>query len=621
MAAGEGGAAVASNPDIPRRRRPDTRDDPPDLDPGAVGDARPVSLLGMHMSPPGHRDDLDGPIGRRPWARRQSGSRGASRSADQAHPTPDARANTTAARRAAPEQAMPEQAMPEQTVPEQAAPHPMPPHPMSPTRMAPAPIPPQPTPPESLPPDPAAPDPAAPLPSIARSVPAPPDLRPPSPPPAAPPQDAPPPMALEPPATWPAPPAGGAAGDRAAATEPADPPTTGPMVVGPVPALSAYRRRPPVLPPSEQEPAAPDTSPVGPSDGGAVGPPSLQWKRPDLGAWLDEPAVPPPPPVGWIPNPADYRRAILPAPADHGAGGPPARSPEKLSRELTWPDVEPAVRAAADARASRLRAAPAGPAVMPLVVASRRIVVGGFGGGCGRTAVTAGVGLALTVGRGERVVAVDASPDQRGALAGRAGIGQPIFGIRDLVAARTSLTSLDDVRRFVVSGSAAGLEVLPGPRDLAGPGLSGDEAAAAVDELARWYPVVLVDAPPGWSQPVPARLIAAADVLLLVCRAGVGDLAAADDALTALARGGRADLASAPVVAVVATRPGRWSRRTRRRMERLADRVAAVVPVPYDPALADGRPFTWGRLRRRTRTSFDRLARALDTAPAATLAG
>jgi MinD-like ATPase involved in chromosome partitioning or flagellar assembly len=387
------------------------------------------------------------------------------------------------------------------------------------------------------------------------------------------------------------------------------------------------------------------------------------------------PTVPPPlPPLpargGWTPDVAGYLLARRPAlPAGGRGTGPPTASPESVSQELTWPDVDPdgdpATGLRPDSSSYRPRAVaarPPGPPVadlpvaalrtptptptptpaparqpppstrpspppsvpsaaargsaagVPLVVASRRIVVGGFGGGCGRTTVTAGVGMALAHTRGERVAAVDACPDQNGSLAARAGGGRSTAGIRDLVAARGTLTSLAEVRRFLVTGPTAGLAVLPGLGDLGGPGLTADEAGSAVEELARWYPVVLVDAPPGWSQPVPARLIGEADALLLVCRAATADLAAADSALTALRQAGRADLAGTSVVAVVATRPGRWSHDARRQMASLGGYVASVVGVPYDASLADGRACSWNRLRRRTRNAFDHLATALDGA-------
>ncbi|MGF7237174.1 MAG: hypothetical protein ACQSGP_19750, partial [Frankia sp.] len=46
----------------------------------------------------------------------------------------------------------------------------------------------------------------------------------------------------------------------------------------------------------------------------------------------------------------------------------------------------------------------------------------------------------------------------------------------------------------------------------------------------------------------------------------------------------------------------------------LGGHVASVVAVPYDTSLADGRPCSWNRLRRRTRNAFGSLAAALDGA-------
>jgi hypothetical protein len=40
--------------------------------------------------------------------------------------------------------------------------------------------------------------------------------------------------------------------------------------------------------------------------------------------------------------------------------------------------------------------------------------------------------------------------------------------------------------------------------------------------------------------------------------------------------------------------------------------VHAVVPIPFDPALANGAAFTWRRLRQRTRAAFEALAAAVE---------
>ncbi|THJ75618.1 MinD/ParA family protein [Candidatus Frankia alpina] len=245
----------------------------------------------------------------------------------------------------------------------------------------------------------------------------------------------------------------------------------------------------------------------------------------------------------------------------------------------------------------------------------RRVLVGGFGGGGGRTTVAAGVGLAMAAHHGHRVVAVDASPDQCGLLAHRVGLMPPGVGLRELASAVPPISSLEDVRRFLASDGSGGLEVLAGMRDLAGPGLLPEELAWALDLLGHWYPVVVADAPPGWNQPVPATLLARADLLVLTVRAGEAEIASADDALTALTAAGRGDLAATVIVAIVETYPSRLSRSARMRLDHLEDRAYMTVPVPFDSGLADSRPINWFRLRRRTRFAFQRLAGAIATAP------
>jgi MinD-like ATPase involved in chromosome partitioning or flagellar assembly len=228
--------------------------------------------------------------------------------------------------------------------------------------------------------------------------------------------------------------------------------------------------------------------------------------------------------------------------------------------------------------------------------------------------------MAMAAQRHDRVVAVDACPDQCGPLATRAGLTGRGIGLRELVAADPPVSSLTELRRFLASSGPAGLEVLPGVHDLAGPGLSAEELAWALDVVERWFPIVIADGPPGWLQPVSATLLARADTLVVTARAG-SESTLAEDALTALATAGRSDLCAGAVVAVVETGPGRLGRLgglARRRSDsvgRLAERVHAVVPIPFDPALTGGAAFTWQRLRRRTRAAFEALATAVEEAP------
>jgi MinD-like ATPase involved in chromosome partitioning or flagellar assembly len=247
----------------------------------------------------------------------------------------------------------------------------------------------------------------------------------------------------------------------------------------------------------------------------------------------------------------------------------------------------------------------------------RRVLVGGFGGGSGRTTVAAGLGIALAARRGGRVVAIDACPDQGGPLADRAGVPGRGVGLRELALADPAVASLAEARRFLGTVGPAGLEVLAGLRDLTGPGLTPAEAAWAVDLLERLFPAVVVDGPPGWTQPVPAVLLARADTVVLTAKAGFTESGCAQDALTALAAA-RADLPAGAVVVYVETAqpPGRALRRVASpEQPELAESVHAELTIPFDPALAGGGPVRWEQLRPRTQAAFEALAAAVDEAP------
>ncbi|WP_157488688.1 hypothetical protein [Pseudofrankia sp. DC12] len=374
----------------------------------------------------------------------------------------------------------------------------------------------------------------------------------------------------------------------------------------PAPVSEPDRPGPVVYPPAAV--AAPAPAWPAPGSPGAV--PVSAWPAPLVPAW--------PAPGG--PAPA------WPRPASPGAAGPTEAF------------------AAAWLRGMEL----AGLGVLAPVPATRvdgrRVLVGGFGGGSGRTTVAVGLGMALAALRGGRVVAVDACPDQGGPLADRAGVPGRGVGLREL-AATPSVGSVTEARRFLATAGDSGLEVLPGLRDLTGPGLTAAETAWVVDLLERLFPTLVIDGPPGWTQPVPAVLLARADTVVLTARAEPAtrsrralarpagpeptrftEAGCVQDALTALASA-RADLPGGAVVVHVETTPGsagpasaRHAARARSRggaadRPTLVEAVYATVTIPYDPALAGGAPLVWEKLRPRTREAFTLLAEMVDEAP------
>ncbi len=327
---------------------------------------------------------------------------------------------------------------------------------------------------------------------------------------------------------------------------------------------------------------------------------------------------------GWTPDVGEFRPRPSPVPA-----GSPEPEPGGVV-------AQPGGTQPGDVVADRVVAGRGDPGT--LVARCRWVHVGGLEDGCGRTTVTAGLAMALAASRRDRIIAVDVCPDQPGMLAARLGPSSGYGpghgpghapGRGDLArAGGLPAPLLPEVRRFVPSAGRTGrtgpagqgsgpvgLDVLLGAPGADVFGRSVEEVGRALDVVEDWYEVALVDSPPGWGRPLPAALLARADTLVVAARAGFVTLSAVDDALAALADSGRGDLADSVAIAVVETVPTRWSGRARRRLARLAERAHSIVVVPFDPMLADGRPFTWSGLRRRTRAAFGELAAAVEAGP------
>ncbi|MBX6390964.1 MAG: hypothetical protein IRZ08_18570 [Frankia sp.] len=419
---------------------------------------------------------------------------------------------------------------------------------------------------------------------------------------------------------------------------------TRPVAPAPPPGLLPPPVPPPVPPPGEVEVIGgwtPDVDAVRAAPAPGTAPQAwFSYEPPGAGAaaqplvWppVPEPEPAQPPQLASAPAPPPALAPPAPAPRAQLAPAQPAAVPSPPAArqypplplvpppgEQDWPaetGVEPTPWRAAWWQSMQLAERGFVAPVPARRLGGRRVLVGGFGGGSGRTTVTAVLGLALATLRGGRVVAIDACPDQGGPLADRAGVPGRGVGIRELVAADPPVDSLAGLRRFL--GRVDRLEVLPGLRELTGPGLTPAEAGQTVDLIERFFPVVLIDAPTGWTQPVPATLLARADTVLIVARAGSAGGGAAADALATLASI-RPDLSAGAVVVLVETTPARrtlagWVRPVP--PPRLAEPVHAVTTIPYDPALADpSKPVRWAALRTRTRDAFDQLAAIVDRAP------
>lgn len=213
------------------------------------------------------------------------------------------------------------------------------------------------------------------------------------------------------------------------------------------------------------------------------------------------------------------------------------------------------------------------------------------------------------------MAALDVGHGEFGALALRAGLLPREDGVRELLAARPSRMSLPELRRYLTVPGGAGVEILSGIRER----IEGDEPLPRPDEIDRslylleqWYPVVVMDTAPTWTEPIGAVALAHADSLVLTVQAAGVDERALERAVTAVVDRGSARLAGAAVLAVVETSGARQSYAARRRIEAVRREMHAVVRIPYDPALSDA-SVRWGRLRRRTRAAFAALVDAVES--------
>ena len=126
---------------------------------------------------------------------------------------------------------------------------------------------------------------------------------------------------------------------------------------------------------------------------------------------------------------------------------------------------------------------------------SYRIALLSLKGGVGKTTITATLGLTFASIRGDRVVAVDASPD-RGTLSQKIPL-ETAATVRQLLHDAGTIERYSDVRRYTSKGPS-GLEVLASESDPAvSEAFSADDYGRTLDVLERFYGLVLTDCGPG----------------------------------------------------------------------------------------------------------------------------
>jgi MinD-like ATPase involved in chromosome partitioning or flagellar assembly len=235
-----------------------------------------------------------------------------------------------------------------------------------------------------------------------------------------------------------------------------------------------------------------------------------------------------------------------------------------------------------------------------------RIAMVSLKGGVGKTTITATLGATFASIRGDRVVAVDASPD-RGTLNQKVPL-ETASSVRRLLRDAKAIERYSDIRRYTSQGPS-GLEVLASESDPAiSDAFSADDYTRAMDILERFYGLVLTDCGTGLLHSAMSSVLAKSDVLVVVSSGSIDGARSASATLDWLDAHGREDLVRNSVAVINAVRPRTGKVDMQKVVDHFARRCRAVRLVPFDPHLEEGAEISLDRLRRPTREALTELA-------------
>jgi MinD-like ATPase involved in chromosome partitioning or flagellar assembly len=243
----------------------------------------------------------------------------------------------------------------------------------------------------------------------------------------------------------------------------------------------------------------------------------------------------------------------------------------------------------------------------PVAAGHHRIAVLSMKGGVGKTTTTVALGSMLASLRGDRIIALDASPD-RGTLADKL-TAQPTSSVRDLLQHKSAIDRYADMRGFTAQ-TASRLEVLTSdPNPASSAAFSEMDYREVCTVLERFYSVCLTDCGTGLMHSAMAGALRMSDQIILVTTPSVDSARSGSATLDWLTAHGYHDLASDAVVVLNATR------RTHRRgvdqgqlEEHFGGRCRAVVRIPYDPYLEQGAAVELDQLAKDTTEAYLTLA-------------
>lgn len=243
------------------------------------------------------------------------------------------------------------------------------------------------------------------------------------------------------------------------------------------------------------------------------------------------------------------------------------------------------------------------------IMGSRRIVVMSRKGGVGKTTMSLAIGSTFASLRGDRVVAVDANPDA-GNLAHR--VAHPNDRtITDVLTDLAGIQTYSQLRTYTSQAIESRLEVIASDDDpRIGMALGRDDYHSLIGLLDRFYNLIVLDTGTGILDSANQGLLAEADQLVLVLRAGVDGGRAAALTLDWLDEHQDGELVSQAVVVVNAVRRGVGAP-IAPIVEHFERRCRRVVLVPWDPALELGSETSLSALRADTRAALVEMTAAV----------
>jgi MinD-like ATPase involved in chromosome partitioning or flagellar assembly len=224
-------------------------------------------------------------------------------------------------------------------------------------------------------------------------------------------------------------------------------------------------------------------------------------------------------------------------------------------------------------------------------------------GGVGKTTVTTMLGMALSLVREDRVVAIDANPD-RGTLAERF----KRTTIRELVLKAQTIRSFSDFSEFV-SRDKTRLDVIASDTD---PHLSEafneQDYNTVADLVARYYSIALTDCGTGIVHSVMKPTLDRAHGLVIVSGGSFDEARLAAETLTWLDANGYKHLVRDAIVVLNTATQGTRLVNLSEIETHFRSRVRAIVRIPYDAQLATGSYIDFDKLKPATRAAARELA-------------